>query len=117
MTLRPSFSSTAEAKRSISHSGYTGRRTILAVIEAYHGWTVGADAVSSSLGDKPRALETHPDWVRLIASPHTYQGKYRGRESGAANLADMDAQLAIVGDAGAHIVGFIAEPVFRQSWW
>ena len=36
----------------------TGRPTVLAMREAYHGWTIGSDAVSSSIGDNPRALET-----------------------------------------------------------
>lgn len=91
---------------------HTGQRTILAVTEAYHGWTVGADAVSSSIGDNPRALETRPDWVKLVASPHTYRGRHRGADSAAAYLADLDADLAAL---DASIAGFIAEPVFGNA--
>lgn len=94
---------------------HTGERTILAATEAYHGWTVGADAVSSSIGDNPRALETRPDWVQLVASPHTFRGRYRGASSAAAYLADLDADLAALDAAGIRPAGFIAEPVFGNA--
>jgi 4-aminobutyrate aminotransferase-like enzyme/Ser/Thr protein kinase RdoA (MazF antagonist) len=94
---------------------HTGARTMLAVTEAYHGWTVGADAVSSSIGDNPRALETRPDWVKLIASPHIVRGRYRGRDSAPAYLADLDSDLAELEAAGTSIAGFIAEPVFGNA--
>lgn len=94
---------------------HTGRRTVLAVTEAYHGWTVGSDAVSSSLGDNPRALETRPDWVRLVASPHTFRGRHRGARSAPAYLAELDADLAELDRTGTAIAGFIAEPVFGNA--
>lgn len=94
---------------------HTGRRTILAVTEAYHGWTVGADAVSSSIGDNPRALETRPDWVKLVASPHTFRGRHRGADSAPAYLADLDADLAALDASGQSVAGFIAEPVFGNA--
>ena len=49
----------------------TGRSDILALTEAYHGWTVGADAISTSLGDNPQALATRPPWVQLLDAPNT----------------------------------------------
>lgn len=94
---------------------HTGRRTILAVTEAYHGWTVGADAVSSSLGDNPRALETRPDWVELIASPNVFHGRHRGADSGPAYLEELDDQLAGLDADGTAVAGFIAEPVFGNA--
>ena len=59
----------------------TGRSDVLALAEAYHGWTVGADAISTSLGDNPRALETRPSWVHLLDSPNSYRGKWRGEDA------------------------------------
>jgi 4-aminobutyrate aminotransferase-like enzyme len=94
---------------------HTGARTVLAVTEAYHGWTVGADAVSSSIGDNPRALETRPGWVKLIASPHIVRGRHRGPGSAPAYLADLDVDLAELDSAGTPIAGFIAEPVFGNA--
>lgn len=94
---------------------HTGRRTILAVKEAYHGWTVGSDAVSSSLGDNPRALETRPDWVSLVAAPNALRGIHRGPDSAAAYLADLDADLAALDAEGVEVAGYIAEPVFGNA--
>jgi 4-aminobutyrate aminotransferase-like enzyme/Ser/Thr protein kinase RdoA (MazF antagonist) len=94
---------------------HTGERTILAVTEAYHGWTVGADAVSSSIGDNPRALATRPDWVKLVASPHAFRGRYRGADSAPSYLADLDADLAELDATGIRPAGFIAEPVFGNA--
>ncbi len=94
---------------------FTGRRTIMAVREAYHGWTIGADAVSSSIGDNPRALETRPDWVRLVESPHSYRGKYRGPDAATGYLAEFADQLDALDDTGTGLAGFIAEPVFGNA--
>ncbi|MBB2967157.1 aminotransferase [Leifsonia aquatica] len=94
---------------------HTGRRTVLAVKEAYHGWTVGSDSVSSSLGDNPRALETRPDWVTLVAAPNSLRGVHRGPDSAGAYLADLDDDLAALDAAGVEVAGYIAEPVFGNA--
>ncbi|GAA0413100.1 aminotransferase [Leifsonia naganoensis] len=94
---------------------HTGRRTVLAVKEAYHGWTVGSDSVSSSLGDNPRALETRPDWVTLVAAPNSLRGVHRGPDSAAAYLADLDDDLTALDAAGVDVAGYIAEPVFGNA--
>ncbi|MGH1549141.1 aminotransferase [Leifsonia poae] len=94
---------------------HTNRKTILAVTEAYHGWTMASDAVSSSLGDNPRALETRPDWVKLVAAPNSLRGKHLGADSGPAYLADLDADLAELDAAGIEVAGYIAEPVFGNA--
>ncbi|MGO4300810.1 aminotransferase [Leifsonia sp. RAF41] len=94
---------------------HTNRRTILAVTEAYHGWTMASDAVSSSLGDNPRALDTRPDWVKLVAAPNALRGRHRGADSAAAYLADLDADLAALDASGTQVAGYIAEPVFGNA--
>lgn len=94
---------------------HTGRRTVLAVKEAYHGWTVGSDSVSSSLGDNPRALETRPDWVKLVAAPNSLRGTHRGPDSAAAYLADLDDDLAALEADDVEVAGYIAEPVFGNA--
>ncbi|MGB3909060.1 MAG: aminotransferase [Pseudolysinimonas sp.] len=93
----------------------TGHDTIVAMREAYHGWTVGSDAVSSSIGDNPRALETRPSWVRLVNAPNTYRGTHRGPDAGPRYLADLDADFARWDAEGLSIAGFIAEPVYGNA--
>jgi 4-aminobutyrate aminotransferase-like enzyme/Ser/Thr protein kinase RdoA (MazF antagonist) len=93
----------------------TGHDTIVAMREAYHGWTVGSDAVSSSIGDNPRALETRPSWVRLVDAPNTYRGTHRGADAGPRYLADLEADFARWDADGLAIAGFIAEPVYGNA--
>lgn len=47
----------------------TGRHDIVAVAEAYHGWTYATDAISTSIADNPNALSTRPSWVHTVPSP------------------------------------------------
>ncbi|GAB7005971.1 aminotransferase [Nocardioides sp. AN3] len=91
----------------------TGRPRILAAREAYHGWTVGADAVTTSLGDNPRALETRPDWVELMDAPNAVRGTHRGPRAAAGYLADLEVQLA--GLDTSRIAGVILEPIFGNG--
>jgi 4-aminobutyrate aminotransferase-like enzyme/Ser/Thr protein kinase RdoA (MazF antagonist) len=93
----------------------TGHDTVVAMREAYHGWTVGSDAVSSSIGDNPRALETRPSWVRLVDAPNTYRGTHRGPDAGERYLADLEAEFARWDADGVEIAGFIAEPVYGNA--
>ena len=94
----------------------TGRSRMLAAREAYHGWTIGADAVSTSLGDNPRALTTRPSWVELIDAPNPVRGTHRGPDSAAAYLADLDRQLDGLGAQGrADLAGVIIEPIFGNG--
>jgi 4-aminobutyrate aminotransferase-like enzyme/Ser/Thr protein kinase RdoA (MazF antagonist) len=93
----------------------TGHDTIVAMREAYHGWTVGSDAVSSSIGDNPRALETRPSWVRLVDAPNTYRGTHRGPGAAPRYLADLEADFARWDAEQLAIAGFIAEPVYGNA--
>lgn len=93
----------------------TGHDTIVAMREAYHGWSIGSDAVSSSIGDNPRALETRPSWVRLVDAPNTYRGTHRGPDAGQRYLADLEADLARWDAEGVAIAGFLAEPVYGNA--
>ncbi|HEX2286963.1 MAG TPA: aminotransferase, partial [Mycobacterium sp.] len=76
----------------------TGRTDVVAVREAYHGWTYGTDAVSTSVADNPNALATRPDWVHTVESPNSFRGKYRSDEA-----------LRYAGEAVRQIEGLIAE--------
>ncbi|HEY1480681.1 MAG TPA: aminotransferase class III-fold pyridoxal phosphate-dependent enzyme, partial [Gaiellales bacterium] len=61
---------------------HTGREIVVAVGEAYHGWSVASDAVSTSLADNPNALDTRPPWTRFLDSPNSYRGRHRGEAAG-----------------------------------
>lgn len=46
----------------------TDRTDIVAMREAYHGWTYASDAVSTSIADNPNALATRPSWVHTVGA-------------------------------------------------
>ncbi len=92
----------------------TAREDVLALTEAYHGWTVGADAISTSIGDNPRALETRPSWVHLLDSPNTYRGKYTGED--AWRYADEAvSRIEELAADGVSLAGLICEPIFGNG--
>jgi 4-aminobutyrate aminotransferase-like enzyme/Ser/Thr protein kinase RdoA (MazF antagonist) len=92
----------------------TGRRDVVAVREAYHGWTYGTDAVSTSTADNPNALATRPDWVHTVESPNSFRGKYRGADAVeyATEAVALIEDLAAQGRAPA---GFICESVYGNA--
>lgn len=92
----------------------TGRRDVVAVREAYHGWTYGTDAVSTSTADNPNALATRPDWVHTVESPNSFRGKHRGAEAFryAAEAVNEIEGLIATGRAPA---AFICESVYGNA--
>ena len=92
----------------------TGRRDVIAVREAYHGWTYGTDAVSTSTADNPNALVTRPDWVHTVESPNSFRGKYRGAD--AVHYADEAVeQISRLVAEGRPPAGFICESVYGNA--
>jgi 4-aminobutyrate aminotransferase-like enzyme/Ser/Thr protein kinase RdoA (MazF antagonist) len=92
----------------------TGRRDIVAVREAYHGWTYATDAVSTSTADNPNALATRPDWVHTVESPNSFRGKFRGADADRY-AAEAVAQIEGLIADGRPPAGFIAEPVYGNA--
>lgn len=92
----------------------TGRQDVLALTEAYHGWTVGADAISTSLGDNPRALETRPDWVHLLDAPNSYRGAHRG-DSASRYGGEAATRIEMLAAGGVEFAGFVSEPIFGNG--
>lgn len=92
----------------------TGRPDVLAVAEAYHGWTFLSDAVSTSVADNPNALETRPDWVHTLDAPNAYRGIHR--DADASRYAD-DAVEAIhrLAAEGRPPAAFIAEAFYGNA--
>jgi 4-aminobutyrate aminotransferase-like enzyme/Ser/Thr protein kinase RdoA (MazF antagonist) len=92
----------------------TGRPDVVAMSEAYHGWTYASDAVSTSVADNPNALQTRPSWVHTVSAPNPYRGQHRGVDAsryGPEAAAIID-ELAASGRAPA---GFIAESYYGNA--
>jgi len=92
----------------------TGRRDVVAVREAYHGWTFGTDAVSTSTADNPNALATRPDWVHTVESPNSFRGKYRGADAVKYAGEAVEQISRLVAD-GHPPAGFICESVYGNA--
>ncbi|NNN35630.1 aminotransferase [Streptomyces sp. S3(2020)] len=92
----------------------TGRQDVVAVEEAYHGWTYASDAVSTSVADNPNALESRPPWVHTVAAPNSYRGRHRGEEArrygpeAAARITELAAQ-------GHAPAAFLCEPYYGNA--
>ena len=87
----------------------TGRDDVLCVAEAYHGWTLASDAVSTSVADNPQAMSTRPAWVHPLPAPNDYRGVFRGPGAGPQYVADARARIEVLVDAGRPPAAFVAE--------
>ncbi|MFJ2542378.1 aminotransferase [Microbacterium sp. NPDC087589] len=93
----------------------TGRRTVVALREAYHGWTMASDAVTTSAYDNPHALATRPDWVHVADVPNPFRGTYRGRDTAGRYLADLAADLDGLAADGGDPAAFLCESVLGNA--
>lgn len=94
--------------------GATGRPDVVALLEAYHGWTYASDAVSTSIADNPRALTSRPAWVHTVDSPNPFRGRHRGADASryAPEAVRVIDELAASGrPAGA----FVAESYYGNA--
>ena len=92
----------------------TGRRDVVAVREAYHGWTYATDAVSTSTADNPNALATRPDWVHTVEAPNSFRGKYRGADAARYAPEAVRAIDELVA-AGRAPAAFICETFYGNA--
>ncbi|SKA98935.1 4-aminobutyrate aminotransferase [Agreia bicolorata] len=92
----------------------TGRPDMVAMREAYHGWTFASDAVSTSIADNPSALSTRPGWVHTVAAANSFRGELRGTDAAgyAAQAVQLIDELAA---AGSPPAGFISESFFGNA--
>jgi 4-aminobutyrate aminotransferase-like enzyme/Ser/Thr protein kinase RdoA (MazF antagonist) len=93
---------------------WSGRYDVLAVREAYHGWTDLSDAVSTSIADNPNALETRPDWVHTVDAPNSYRGRYRGADA-VQYAVDAVAEIDRLAEEGTPLGAFIAETFYGNA--
>ncbi|MDQ1123432.1 aminotransferase [Microbacterium trichothecenolyticum] len=92
----------------------TGRPDIVAMREAYHGWTYASDAVSTSIADNPFALETRPAWVHTVDAANSYRGRHRGADA-EKYAPEAVAVIDELAASGRPPAGFIAEPYFGNA--
>lgn len=93
---------------------WAGRPDLLAVTEAYHGWTYLSDAVSTSLADNPSALQTRPSWVHTVAAPNPFRGAHPGDQAWRY-AEEAVAEVHRLAAAGTPVAGFIAETPFGNG--
>ncbi|MGI9161795.1 MAG: aminotransferase [Mycobacterium sp.] len=92
----------------------TGRHDIVAVAEAYHGWTYATDAISTSVADNPNALATRPPWVHTVPSPNAFRGLHRGLEA-AKYAPEAVAVIEELAAQGKPPAAFICEPFYGNA--
>jgi 4-aminobutyrate aminotransferase-like enzyme len=93
---------------------WSGRREVLAVREAYHGWSDLTDSVSTSIADNPNALATRPSWVHTVDAPNSYRGRYRAAEA-ARYAEDAVAAVRALTETGTPVGTFIAEAYYGNA--
>lgn len=91
-----------------------GRQDVVAVGEAYHGWTYASDAVSTSVADNPGALASRPDWVHVLPAPNSYRGDHRGADAGRYGPLAADA-IRELARSGRPPAAFICEPYYGNA--
>lgn len=94
---------------------YSGGRDMLSVLEAYHGWSVATDAISTSIADNPQALSTRPEWVHPVTAPNTYRGEFRGADSAPQYVRSVEQVLEQLARQKRQVAGFICEPVYGNA--
>lgn len=92
----------------------TGRTDIVAMREAYHGWTYASDAVSTSIADNPNALATRPDWVHTVDAANSYRGVHRGDDA-VRYATDAVRVIDDLVASGTPLAGFICESYFGNA--
>ncbi len=92
----------------------TGRRDVVAVREAYHGWSDATDSISTSVADNPNALDSRPPWVHTVAAPNAYRGRYRGGEA-HRYAEDAVAYIEEMTRSGHAPAAFLAEPFYGNA--
>jgi len=92
----------------------TGRRDVVSVLEAYHGWTYASDAVSTSTADNPNALASRPDWVHPVEAPNPFRGRHRGEDAGRYG-PEAAARIRELAASGRPPAAFIAETFYGNA--
>jgi 4-aminobutyrate aminotransferase-like enzyme/Ser/Thr protein kinase RdoA (MazF antagonist) len=95
----------------------TGRRDLLCVRDAYHGWTTATYEVSTSSVDNPLGARAQPPWVHPVLSPDTYRGPIGAGAPDAGTQYAESVRMAIaeLAAAGRAPAGFICEALYGNA--
>ena len=115
----PCSSSTAAPRRSISRCAWRRRRPVardvIAVREAYHGWTCASDADHDLALRQPRARRDPPGLGAPVAAPNTLPRRSPRPDAGDGYADDAAPRSTGSPPQGRPPAAFIAEPVFGNA--
>ncbi|HEX3834954.1 MAG TPA: aminotransferase [Solirubrobacteraceae bacterium] len=92
---------------------YTGRRDVVALAGAYHGWTAAVYELCTAPGDNPGWRETKPQYVHVAEQPDPYRGRF-GDDAAAYARSVADACSEAV-KRSEGVAAFISEPMLGNQ--
>ncbi|WP_404433767.1 aminotransferase [Microbacterium lacus] len=93
---------------------WSSRLDVVAMREAYHGWTYLSDAVSTSTADNPDALATRPEWIHTVDAPNTFRGAY-GLDEAHRFAEDAVAEIDRLAADGTPPSAFLSETFYGNA--
>jgi 4-aminobutyrate aminotransferase-like enzyme/Ser/Thr protein kinase RdoA (MazF antagonist) len=95
----------------------TGRRDVLCIRDAYHGWTTATYEVSTSSVDNPLGALSPPEGVHPVLSPDTYRGPYGADdpEAGLRYAGAVSETIERLAAQGRGPAAFICEALYGNA--
>jgi 4-aminobutyrate aminotransferase-like enzyme/Ser/Thr protein kinase RdoA (MazF antagonist) len=91
---------------------YTGRRDVVALAGAYHGWTAAVFELCTAPGDNPGWRQSKPPDVHVAEQPDPYRGRFG---DDAAAYARSVAHACEDAAATGGVAAFISEPMLGNQ--
>lgn len=91
---------------------YTGRRDIVALAGAYHGWTGAVIDVCTSPMDRPNWREDLQPHIHIAEQPDPYRGRF-GNDS--ESYSDSVRAACAAARPGGGVAAFITEPLLGNQ--
>jgi 4-aminobutyrate aminotransferase-like enzyme/Ser/Thr protein kinase RdoA (MazF antagonist) len=91
---------------------FTGRRDVVAIAGAYHGWTGAVIDVSTSPVDRPQWREELPPWVHVTEQPDAYRGRFG---ADAASYLESVRAACVAAEPNGGVAAFLAEPLLGNQ--
>ena len=93
---------------------YTGRRDIVALEGAYHGWTSAVFEACTG-PDNPVWRQTKPPFVHVAAQPDPYRGAFGDDAAAYVDSVATACDAAAVAAAAGGVAAFISEPLLGNQ--